>query len=425
MRILKLTFLKDYKQFSEGTQISFSDNLADNFSTYSFLAGKNGSGKTTAMSIIAQLFHNIERYHNRIGANIELLYSIRVENNPEIVTIKLLNDKVFVSVKDKFENKFLRDNQAYLRQNYRNYIRRKVKQKDVLSFNLFRKYLPSSITASVFSIHGEWPNLRPPNYTGLETINVYDISSIYGYNHYDLPSITPGISRFLELFYNKTDKLNILLKQLDLEFSGRIKINRLGTQNKRWINITPDNYQKYIKESENEDVYFNDIEFIRFDKKVCLDNMSSGEKMLMIRLLSILSSIQPNGLVFIEEPELHLDQIWKRQLISFFKTLFSEFNAHFIISTHSPTLINTVPKEQIVFLENGKVKKITFNTFLIDDEVLFQEMYSSEFKFNSIEQEVLDKISSFRKSSELSEFIETLGDSFFRLLALKKLKTLK
>lgn len=70
--------------------------------------------------------------------------------------------------------------------------------------------------------------------------------------------------------------------------------------------------------------------------------MSSGEKMFIIRILSILSEIEDNSIIIIEEPELHLNPSWTKQIVTMLHHFFNTYNVHFIISTHNYSFINTV-----------------------------------------------------------------------------------
>lgn len=425
MNILYLKFLKKYKQFEEGTTLNFSsDNEQFETSVFSVVTGKNGSGKTQATSVIAQTFHNIERYHDRIGFNIELTYRIRVGENFETVTLQASNRKVHMSVKGRFEKKRILDRQ-YLYRASKSKVDRLESKKSVIAWQEAKDYLPLSVVISIFSMHGEWPRPRPNNYQGFELVNTYLTSSVYGQNHYDLPSVTKGIGRFLEFYYSQPEVLKPLLKLLDIEFNQRVKIKEWHLTNKRWVNVSESLYRKYVDGSQVNELYLNDLEFIRFGHKITLENMSSGEKMLLIRILSILSDIEQDSLVFLEEPELHLDPIWSRQLISIFQTLFAHYKSHFIITTHDPFLINSIPPQNLTFLENGKVKELDFNPYLMESEVLFQKMYPDKLRFNQVEQNVLNAISAMEDKGELEKYISNLGDSVFRLIGLHKLKTLK
>ncbi len=76
------------------------------------------------------------------------------------------------------------------------------------------------------------------------------------------------------------------------------------------------------------------------DYQVDLWKLSSGERELIIMVLSIFSYGITNGVVIVDEPELHIHPRWQRELLNAFRTLQAEKNIQFILVTHSPYLID-------------------------------------------------------------------------------------
>ena len=68
-----------------------------------------------------------------------------------------------------------------------------------------------------------------------------------------------------------------------------------------------------------------------------LDSFGTGVHELIILAVSILSVDDENAVICIEEPEIHLHPTLQREFIEFITT---ETKSQYIISTHSPTLIN-------------------------------------------------------------------------------------
>lgn len=98
------------------------------------------------------------------------------------------------------------------------------------------------------------------------------------------------------------------------------------------------------------------------DTEVKINQLSSGEKKILLlvsdiaRRLAILNNSNPNsllgdGIVLIDEIEMHLHPKWQRKIISGLKKTFP--NIQFIVSTHSPQVLSKISKEDVIVLKDG------------------------------------------------------------------------
>lgn len=419
MKIISLKFIDNYKQFRKGQIFRFT---SENVTTLSFadpkltiLIGRNGSGKTTLMSLIPTLFYYIERYNGKIPANFELKYEIRLNEEDIKVSIKHINNLIRVSVAGVYNNIQLLPNR-----NPRQYDYSVINtEQPYILYEDFRNYTPNSVVTSTFSMHGEYPISRPRNYLGDQLVSDQSITNIYGKNHYNMGSISRGIFRFVKLFFNGRKEIKDLLNLFDLKFTNNVLIYYYGSENE-WNRVNKKWISKKESEIQNNEIYLNDIEFERLGRKITLNNMSSGEKMLLLRAISVLNSIEENSIIIFEEPELHLDQVWNRQLATLFKVLFSDYHSHLLIATHDYAIINSVLKDNIISLENGQKKQIIENTFLASYEELFRIIYGNKFKANKIEIDFLASISD-KSIEQLKKDYEMIGNSIYKYLVYKEI----
>ena len=79
-----------------------------------------------------------------------------------------------------------------------------------------------------------------------------------------------------------------------------------------------------------------------FDLKVTpLEKRSSGEQCLFLLFLGLISSIEDNSLILIDEPEISLHPSWQQRFVSILHDAFDQYNGcHFIIATHSPLILS-------------------------------------------------------------------------------------
>lgn len=95
-----------------------------------------------------------------------------------------------------------------------------------------------------------------------------------------------------------------------------------------------------------------------------LEQLSAGEKMIFGLVLEIMyrisignpdmeNPLQTDGIVLIDELELHLHPKWQATVLNALHQTFP--NIQFIVTTHSPLVINHVQSDQLVLINNDKI----------------------------------------------------------------------
>ena len=171
---------------------------------------------------------------------------------------------------------------------------------------------------------------------------------------------------FFEWFRNREDIENALYKT-------KAKTN---STSRRSRTIDRSEYQDAQLETVRKAIYafipgFSDLtvrrnplrmEVTKNDKKFRIEQLSNGEKCLMAMVGDIARRLviaNPNsktplkgeGIVLIDEIDLHLHPAWQHMIIPQLTKTFP--NCQFLISTHSPLVITHVPPEQLFFLSNA------------------------------------------------------------------------
>ena len=185
-----------------------------------------------------------------------------------------------------------------------------------------------------------------PTEINFNLLNRVDRSFKYDYNFIneinqnlvaDLPSVIANAIN-AEVFKNEDlppkqsikkicDDINSIFKYMDLEI--------------KFIGLSKDEDSKPI---------FKDITGNEFD----IENLSSGEKQLFLRALSLKFLNPKNSIVLIDEPEISLHPQWQRKIIKVYESIGE--NNQLIIATHSPHVVGDIKREQLRVLkrdENG------------------------------------------------------------------------
>jgi predicted ATP-binding protein involved in virulence len=155
-----------------------------------------------------------------------------------------------------------------------------------------------------------------------------------------------------------------------------------------------------------------------------MNQLSAGEKMLLI-LVADLSRrlvlanpkssdpLQGDGVVMIDEIDLHLHPSWQRGIIPKLTKIFP--NCQFIVSTHSPLILSDVKPENIVILEDFKALQNTQHTQGRDSNSILSDIMDDSARPRKIQNKLnncfkyIDQ-EKFKQAKELlKELEESLG----------------
>lgn len=167
--------------------------------------------------------------------------------------------------------------------------------------------------------------------------------------------------------------------------------------------------------SKDEDTIpiFRNIEGKEFD----ISGLSSGEKQLFLRALSLKFLNVNNSIILIDEPEISLHPRWQRKIINVYENIGE--NNQLIIATHSPHIIGNVKKEQLRVLKRDKEGIKVMNSEELDEtygrtvESILMEIMGI---INTRNEETAEKIEKLRElvrkdkydSSEFKELYKFL-----------------
>lgn len=82
--------------------------------------------------------------------------------------------------------------------------------------------------------------------------------------------------------------------------------------------------------------------------------------------------LQGEGIVLIDEIDLHLHPAWQRNIVPALCTTFP--NVQFIVSTHSAQVLSRIPRENVFILEDDKLVRTTPHTFGRDSNSILAEV---------------------------------------------------
>lgn len=282
------------------------------------LAGINGSGKTRVLESVLDFFYKIEMFYKSQN-KIELFYE-EIENE----SIKTAGniDVFYNELKNGAKGAFL--SPKYLE------IKKILKK--------FPKiiYVPTEINFQ--KVQKAQTNFKK-EYSFINIVDSYEIKDIPSY-------IATRISKVANEEENLT--MGQVRKKVFAEINGIFEILELDVK------------LSEISKDENSMPIFTDSS----GKKFGINELSSGEKQLFLRTLAIKMLEPENSIIMIDEPELSLHPKWQQKIVGVYRKIGR--NNQIILATHSPHILGSVEKENIVLLEkneNGIVKVKTGDEF--------------------------------------------------------------
>jgi len=247
-------------------------------------------------------------------------------------------------------------------------------------------------------------------------------------------------------------KMRKLVDSLGVEMGGRIS-KQVGEDFKDWFVAQTrredeeiKNYNLFnIKSAIN--TFFSHLEDERFGSMLVknigppdvyiekgsfslkLSQLSAGEKMLIYivadiaKRLTIFSdepdTLKREYLVLIDEIDLHLHPSWQKSVVKALSATFP--NVQFVITTHSPLILNQLKTASILVLEDGKCTPLSekyqsFNSYGADLEDILKIVQGTENLLPKDIQQKLDEINAklnegaIEDAKDLIEKLKTLTD---------------
>ena len=109
---------------------------------------------------------------------------------------------------------------------------------------------------------------------------------------------------------------------------------------------------------------------------------------------------ETNGIVLIDEIDLHLHPEWQKSILDLLTMLFPRIQ--FIVSTHAPSVINTVKSENLMILENDSVRLPVGEIYGKDTNTIV----SGVMKSTNRPPEIMFLFDQFNSALQRSSFIE-------------------
>lgn len=263
------------------------------------LAGVNGTGKTTVLEVIYDYFENFQNDKNKINIELDLEEENYINQN-NISKETYLNNLTKDSIKKEKTPKVI--------------------------------YVPAEI------------NFQKVKFNLLALYKKRFLNKIDSYIIADIPFYIQ--MRIINTANKESEKkLGNVRDEIIAEINGIFDILDMDT---RLIGMS----------TETTEILpiFTNLSGDKFD----INELSSGEKQLFLRTLAIRMLNPENSIILIDEPELSLHPKWQQRIVDVYRKIGE--NNQIIIATHSPHILGSVRKENIMLLDKDDEGKIVVRT---------------------------------------------------------------
>ncbi|MBR4750865.1 MAG: AAA family ATPase [Thermoguttaceae bacterium] len=123
-------------------------------------------------------------------------------------------------------------------------------------------------------------------------------------------------------------------------------------------------------------------------EKIQVDRLSAGVRIVLGTVADIAyrccklnpmlgreAALKTPGIVLIDEIELHLHPVWQQKILPILRKVFPSIQ--FIVTTHSPQVVSSVPKESIRTLKNGKAEQIDTETQGVEAQNILCDVFGT------------------------------------------------
>ncbi|MEQ9487027.1 AAA family ATPase [Coleofasciculus sp. F4-SAH-05] len=421
------------------------------------LIGVNGSGKTSALDCIAILLNSIKEKIINIEYGEE--YSILGEGQPgifekEVKKIFTLNDikvneqsqalpvnvSVLFSTKNHGSISWSITENIYYHKTIDNI--GKGKQQKEQELNRYIDKLNEKINSNL--LYSNLPLLvyyrTHRMFLNAELVNeqyTNDLHIINQLNAYQ-GSFNPGINNFQDFliwFKQEEDYENEIRVRQDnayrkpnLEVIRKaIKIFLEGFTDSYFHNlrVVRSKSQGTLKLSRRPAQFFFII--TKNNQNLKLEQLSDGEKMLLMLVTDLarrfaianpglgVNALEGEGIVLIDEIDLHLHPQWQRIVIPSLTRTFP--NCQFIVTTHSPQVLSNVKRENVFILEDYQLIEVTPHTYGRDSNSILYELMGVKERPNQVQDKInacfalIDEDKIEDAKIKLQELAELLGEN--------------
>jgi predicted ATPase len=200
--------------------------------------------------------------------------------------------------------------------------------------------------------------------------------------------------------------------QLAAQFVDSLQVCSQGSKHAQWRRAIKSLYSDPVfKEYDVESLLADKRKLNQANAKKLFKELSSGHKIVLLTITRLVQLVSEKSLVLFDEPEAHLHPPLLSSFIRTLSTLMTEQNGIAIIATHSPVVLQEIPKSCTWVLRRSgsvaKAKRPSCETFGENVGTLTHEVFGLEAMKSGFYSLITDLVA---KGNSRSLIVSTLDD---------------
>ena len=341
----------------------------DTVENITILTGPNGYGKTTILNIIYHFFNRNSEYFQKLNfASITFYFqnqkTVELKKGEHNVFNEILQTKVYLIkeqrlIKPVLENietddKSGKDKKTFLNtiELYAEELKKLIEEKQLEAYQIAQK-LDSSFPKRLIEaktvvdepiFKKRFAELKDKQSklqqfgiaTSAQEIPDYNVESakvlsVYLNDSEEKLKIYDDLLAKIELFVNIINQKDFAFKSIKISSDKGFSFYQNKQQQE--LSLTD------LSSGEQQELSLTDLSSGE-QQELSLTDLSSGEQQEVVLLYELLFKTTPNTLILIDEPEISLHVLWQKAFINDLKKIAAIKKISFLVSTHSPQIIN-------------------------------------------------------------------------------------
>jgi len=180
------------------------------------------------------------------------------------------------------------------------------------------------------------------------------------------------------------------------------------------VNIFLQNIAQPVPEEETDIEENNTVPNL-----ILLDWLSDGEQSFLGRMALLAMLDTDDSLILLDEPEVHFNDYWKREIVSLLDAVMSTHTNHLLITTHSSILLSDVTDDQITVMfknEDGisQHRRPGVKTFGADPSEIMTVLFQTEIPSGRLSTESLTVAVTDGNKETVEGYLQTVGPGMWR-----------